>query len=823
MVGSHKILTVSYGTFSCTLEGFDDAFGTMKAIAEYFRDLAADDRYFGATPPTPDAEMLARIAEREIARRVEARMGSSGLVLRAAGPIAEAPPPPRPPVEARFEPGPVGTPETPEAATAGEPDAPTGAEPLPEVAREPAPAMPPPVHVAAQAPPMPPPPDGDGVAARLERIRAVVGRAALDGDEDEGDRAPAANESVPPGAREDAGETEVPPLPEAAPEPEPQRPRVVRMHRADLERALGAAGALAAAEQAEDEDAGFAVAGPDSEAPISDAPATAAAPEGEPVAETDAPEDAGFEGAGDESVEDFPPVIRPAPVGALSPEDEADLQAELAALEAEIGPAMPEAPAPQPELEATAAEAPVAGAAVEEAPAPQVSAPEESAPDAPSSPVAEAAGAAVAALVAAGAAAAASALRDRAGEAPAADDRTAVALDLAMDSAVPAPVAALDSVDDEAPLADPAEAPAPGTPAPDATQAVGALLASLGLPHGRAETPDPEAPEAEAAPAAERAAERVAERVKDDEPTLLWTDEPDDADEPEARENLFAADTVIDAEVVAETPAAPAPVAAPAEAARPVSAHPVSAHPVLGLAPEADEAGLSRILSRTDAAAADPAAQRRREAIAQLKAAVAATEAARRLGEPAPASRPEERGEAFRDDLRQAVRPRRPLPVSAARAERPRPAPLKLVASQRVDLAREPQPVVPSPVQPVRPRRVTLDQIAAEAPRSAPERAETAARAAGSFAAFAAEMGATSLTDILEAAAVYASVVEGAEDFSRPQIIEKVREASAQDFSREDGLRSFGILLRTGRITRVRGGRFAVAGDSRFHPDRRAG
>ncbi|SEN20419.1 hypothetical protein SAMN04488003_11124 [Loktanella fryxellensis] len=840
MVDSSKILTVSYGTFSCTLEGFDDSFSTMKAIAEYFRDLAAGDRYFGAEPPTPDAEMLTRIAEREIARRVEMRTSGDGIVLRAldAKP-ATAAPQTRHPAETTAAADEMAVPTPAPAAAAATPEAEADVG-TPAPAAQTRPAMPPvpqaPLpRVAAQvaAPAQtqtqtrteaPAHPDPESVAAKLQRIRAAVGHTASQ---------PASQADVYAEDIEDAQE-----VPDAAAPPTAPFAATPDPVAADL-------------------DAAFAqVADPTPAAP-SDPVATiaATAPAAIPmVADQDAVPDA---------------ATQPSPLS------EAETDAAIARAIATFDDAQ------TPHGTDTAArETPSSDAHLPQHP---------SAPAAPEAPRTTAddtddqIDAVLRNLERAGlrqtrrddadqnGAAHTGAAQDDAERTGTSDDTPAVTAEPAEMPALPqAREASVNPVTPRARILRvtrrprPVDDAAPGVVAPaDAAAAVAAdhdavldAVAAAARPATPQMTAAADATtdlmQRDTDPSDAVADEQAAQPVDlsaDDQP-----DETDDAqidDLDDARDADLDADPEEDWQAEYVVPAAPAAVsvatldgaddltgfdtAAPstlsdhdeADLQRTLAAlsgisvsQPSTPRVARDIAAEgrnrreplhgASEAEMSRIMTQADAQLADPGASRRRDAIAHLKAAVAATEAARQLGEAGP-GRDSTEG-VFRQDLDQVVRPRRAEPRPDAATDRPRPAPLKLVASQRIDLDQD----ATATRQPlVQPRRVSVGPGTPAQPAAAGTSAETAT----SFSAYAKAMGATGLPDLLEAAAAYTAFVERSEDFSRPHIMQKVRETSDTEFSREDGLRSFGTLLRQGRIERVRNGRFAVSDQIRFKPD----
>ena len=755
MVGSSKILTVSYGTFSCTLEGFDDSFGTMKAIAEYFRDLAADDRYFGAEPPVPDAQMLARIAEREVARRVEVQLDGKGVTLRTGDALPQ-------PVAAVMQAAPELMPAPADAVVAppsrpamrqviSQPEpadlAPGAAPVMPPVAVAPLPPVQPMMTISAprfvpapprvapvqmtrpvvrqaevpqapvavdRAPPfsIPAHPDADSVAAKLQRIRAVVGRGAV----------PVAPQEF----AEDLGDVSA--MPDAAGQSLP-----------------GTVTRLSLSEQWADLD------------DTADAVLDAANAPAEREMEFDmAAVTAALNTQETQSIAEFEAVGEPAP---------APVRARVIRVR-------------RADFDATAT--PVAFV----------------------EPVQD-----VAALD---------------GENGFADLDDLSEMDglsnlLALDG-VAGDMAITDMPQPEAEdwLADGADI-GDGTLPPDAEADLLEELAALereailtddyqGFTATEAAEIDIETDMAEDA---DFLMANVLAASADEVAVTVLPQPEIDADDVAALFDLPPGDdAVFDFSALSDTDT-------PNEAGADVTPLRLG-RDLLEREPEADAEAMDRIMSQTDAELNSPENSRRREAISQLKAAVAATQAARLLGEKSTDAETDDVESAFRDDLKQVVRPRRPMGEVSPdlRSERPRPAPLKLVASQRIDIP-QPRPA-PKSIMPVRPRRVSVQDDQELVVPAAPQ------QQVGSFAEFAARMGATELPDLLEAAAAYTSFVEGVEDFSRPQLMKKVQDMAAEDYSREDGLRSFGTLLRQGRIMKTSNGRFAVSEESRFNPERKS-
>ena len=118
----------------------------------------------------------------------------------------------------------------------------------------------------------------------------------------------------------------------------------------------------------------------------------------------------------------------------------------------------------------------------------------------------------------------------------------------------------------------------------------------------------------------------------------------------------------------------------------------------------------------------------------------------------------------------------------------------------------------------VRPRRIGAAALSiSEVEEDFDDESPLSPEEARSFAEFADRLGATDLAELLEAAAAYTATVEGLPHFSRPHLLKKIANfAEEEEFSREDGLRSFGMLLRQGKIQKISRGQFTITESSRF-------
>ena len=90
---------------------------------------------------------------------------------------------------------------------------------------------------------------------------------------------------------------------------------------------------------------------------------------------------------------------------------------------------------------------------------------------------------------------------------------------------------------------------------------------------------------------------------------------------------------------------------------------------------------------------------------------------------------------------------------------------------------------------------------------------------------FAASAGAVSMTELLEASAAYATLVNGRPSFSRMEVLDLLDNFSDDEgFSQEARIKTFGSLLRGGRIQPVENGEYEMSDDALSeYEERRAG
>ncbi|CTQ48440.1 hypothetical protein [Jannaschia donghaensis] len=816
MVPANKILTVAYGTFSCTLEGFDDPFSTMTDIAEYFRDLAADDRFFGAEPPTPDMAMLRTIAETRAKHAVTAQPEDGGITLRPTEmPAAAA-------LTAAFD-----------ASDAAQTDVPALAAGLADTM-------------------------ADAVAEDETPEMAVVAEADVD-DVDDHDDAVETPDIEEHDAEEQVKDASVHQTEDDATKVDGDDVPAAFMDRTrtpddqtDMEQDDGVAAKLArirgvveADRQAstvyqEDEHADDMIADPVDMAEDTLVAAFAAdALDDAPVADTDQDDADGVMTEGEDTLAaDLSAILAPEVDAGTTLETEAVIQEDVAVVE-EIS------------VEETVTAAVPGPEEVEAAPAPDDTKAEEVAPAASGQPLQQRrirVRKVRRMRAAAAAAAAETAAQEASAQQNAVDEEVAAAAEVVetsvgpatdeiaapMESEVENDVAATRNVaSDEDVVSD-------ENVSSDEDEAEDELISDLAAIEaeltrdatGADETTDDTTDEdADISDEDDLMAELAAIRAdepdtfdveEDDIVASIFGDDAEDSLDPDVTMALNTAedleydfadaeDAKVETTEEDEVATDVEEIVGDADEATDVEAETVNAAEVdgedKGSVPSAPD--MERLFAATDSRLSGEDTSRRHANISHLKAAVAA----RRADGPI-ADKEDTETDAYRADLASTVRPRRSAPSveTAERTPRPeRPAPLVLVSEQRVEDA----PAADAdPVQPRRAQQQTAEK----------EAQDVALAGAEDFEAFASDVGASELSDILEAAAVYSAKVMGQDNFSRPRLLHLAAEA-VENMSREDGLRGFGQLLRDGTIRKVSRGTFALATDSRYaeEAERRVG
>ncbi|MEM8740243.1 MAG: hypothetical protein AAGE13_02010 [Pseudomonadota bacterium] len=813
---------MSYGSFTCTVEGFDEPFRVMRMVVDYFQSLTAADPSFGAQPRRLDPEEVTRRAHGmpgvgPVSVALDPIAGGDGIIVRsalaedaqtatgaearqngfAAAPEAVEPASATVPARAdivapKADAAPVVAEAAPvvaeaEAPVVAEAKAPTATEPAPIMAQEP--------HRAADTP----------AAAQSS---ALSDADALGSEPQTADAEPVAEADTP--------DVEVTPVAPTILEAEAVSDPDTTPDMSDADTTADMSDPAPAAPQDAKPEI---ITSHDAPAETSDLSEEFNLPNDETFSEDDYDQEIAWDNAFEALPGEDERVKQARMAAARSAEqrEEEALRRVLRAIEkrAEDAAIATEAGAHRPAAEAASdepVEAVAAAPSQSESDAPAIAASAESAVEATAEAAPEAAKAVSTVETAASAEIAEA-------EHAAVDADVATARVEAEAEPAPQPVVAKTPSRKAAPADPVADQPAAQGTAEDEAEAEDARPAarlanlSTGLAPHRKVTMRKRPPlqgQPDLAPL--DAASTIGEPWKDIAASAPPA-EPAPADTQRTRvplaERLFgrkSADATAKAPEAQKKTAAAAP-GAKDEAAKPTPQHAATAQQDADDTDEFvfdEEAFLARTRAKVEEREANAAAAK---AEAEAKATAQTAEKAAKA---APLTQPANEAT--------AATPKAPSETAKTAAPAREEMPMPPQNADAVATEAKPVPALRrDAVQPAQPAAVAPAAASLQVVGREAEAAAASLTGGSDLATFTRRFGAASLPELLEASAAYTTLVRGQTRFSRRDIMLALEEIGGEDeYTQEARIKSFGKLLRKGSIVRVDDGKFALSRTARF-------